>query len=37
VVGPGEVFAGLTIRRISAAGVEVAGLDTTWLLTLRRP
>src|SRR3989304_3447806 len=37
VVRVGEVISGLRVRRIGTEGVEVAGMDTTWLLTVRKP
>jgi hypothetical protein len=36
VVRPGDVIGPLTIRRISAAAVEITGMDTTWVLTVRK-
>src|SRR3990172_7392451 len=37
VVRVGGVISGLRVRRIGTEGVEVAGMDTTWLLTVRKP
>jgi hypothetical protein len=37
VVRQGDVVAGFTVRRISSFGVEVRGMDTTWLLTVGKP
>ena len=37
VVRPGDVIGQLTVRRIEAARVEVIGMDTTWMLTVRKP
>jgi hypothetical protein len=37
VVHRGEVVGGLTVKRIQASGVVIAGLDTVWHLTVRAP
>lgn len=36
VVAVGDTFAGLRLRRIALGSVVVAGMDTTWTLTLPR-
>jgi hypothetical protein len=33
-VRQGDVVGSLTVRRISSSGVEIAGMDTTWMLTV---
>ena len=37
VVRVGDVVGGLTVRRIARASVVMAGLDTTWMLTVKEP
>ena len=37
VVRFGDVVGGLTVGKIEESGVHVAGMDTTWVLTVRRP
>lgn len=37
VVRVGDVVGGLTVRRIERGRVVVAGMDTTWALTVREP
>jgi hypothetical protein len=37
LVHAGEVLGGLQVRRVSAAGVTISGMDTTWHLTLKHP
>lgn len=37
VMRVGDMVAGLTVRRIDASRVVIAGLDTTWTLTVREP
>jgi hypothetical protein len=37
LVRAGEEFAGFRVRRITAQKVTVTGMDTTWVLEVRRP
>ncbi|HLB38652.1 MAG TPA: hypothetical protein VJL31_18930 [Gemmatimonadales bacterium] len=37
VVRVGDVIGQLTVRRVDSALVEVTGMDTTWVLRVRRP
>ena len=37
VMRVGDAVGGITVRRIDAARVVMAGLDTTWTLTVRKP
>lgn len=36
VVRVGDVFVGLTIKRIDGTDVRIVGMDTVWVLTVRR-
>jgi len=37
LVHAGETLGALHVRGVSAAGVTISGMDTTWHLTLKRP
>ena len=37
VVHAGDTLAGLRVRSLGLKGVTITGLDTTWILTLKRP